>query len=89
MEYGELPTSIIVTDLFIVGFGLANTAPSIRRGRELGLMCVVIGVVNHNFPITFWFGTLILIVVLGICVYGDWTRNWNEPNTKRKSKKAS
>ena len=89
MEYQELPTSIIVTDLFIVGFGLSNTAPSILYGKELGLMCIIIGVVNHNFPITFWFGTLVLIVVLGICVYGDWTRNWNEPNTKKRIKKAS
>ena len=89
MEYHELPTSIIVIDLFIVGFGLSNTAPSIRYGRQLGLMCVMIGVINHNFPITFWLGTLVLIVVLGVCVYGDWMRNWNEPNTKIKTPKAS
>ena len=82
MEYQELPTSIIVTDLFIVGFGLYHTAPSILYGRELGLMCIVIGVVNHNFPITFWFGTLIMVLVVGLCIYGDWRRNWNEPIRK-------
>lgn len=83
MDYQEQPTSIIVTDLFIAGFGLSNTAPSIRYGRELGVMCIVIGIVNHNFSITFWFGTLVLMLVLGICVYGDWRRNWNEPNIKK------
>lgn len=79
MEYQELPSSIIVTDFFIAGLGFANTAPSIRYGRLIGLMCPFIGIVNHLFPITFWFGTLILVVVLGLCIYGDWRRNWNEP----------
>ena len=78
-EYNELPSSIIVIDFFIAGLGFTNTAPSIRYGRWLGLMCVTIGVINHLFPITFWIGTLIMIVVLGLCVYFDWRRNWNEP----------
>ena len=79
MGYQELPSSIIVTDFFIAGLGFANTAPSIRYGRPIGLMCFCIGIINHLFPITFWFGTLVLVVVLGVCVFGDWRRNWNEP----------
>ena len=74
LEYKELPSSIIVTDFFIAGLGFANTAPSIRYGRWLGLMCFSIGVINHLFPITFWFGTLIMVVVVGLCVFGDWRR---------------
>lgn len=81
MEYGELPTSIIVTDFFIAGLGFANTAPSIRYGRLLGIMCFLIGIINHLFPITFWMGTLVFIVVVGLCIYGDWRRNWNEPTS--------
>ena len=79
MGYQELPSSIIVTDFFIAGLGLANTAPSIRYGRPIGLMCFCIGIINHLFPITFWFGTLVLVVVLGVCIFGDWRRSWNEP----------
>ncbi len=82
MEYQELPSSIIVTDFFIAGLGFANTAPSIRYGRLLGIMCFAIGIINHLFPITFWFGTLLMVVVLGLCIYGDWRRNWNEPVRK-------
>ena len=82
MEYQELPSSIIVTDFFIAGLGFANTAPSIRYGRWLGLMCFAIGIINHLFPITFWFGTFFMVVVLAFCFYGDWRRNWNEPVRK-------
>ena len=83
MEYQELPSSVIVTDFFIAGLGFANTAPSIRYGRWLGLMCFSIGIINHLFPITFWFGTFIMVVVVGFCIYGDWRRGWNEPIRKR------
>ena len=82
MQYKELPSSIIVTDFFIAGLGFANTAPSIRYGRWLGLMCFSIGIINHLFPITFWFGTLIMVLVVGLSVFGDWRRNWNEPIRK-------
>ena len=82
MEHNELPASIIVTDFFIAGLGITNTTPAIRYGRWLGLMCFAIGLINHLFPITFWIGTLVMIVVLGLCIYGDWRRNWNEPIRK-------
>ena len=78
MSYDELPASIIVTDLFIVGLGLINTAPAIRYGRILGMLCIVIGLINHFFPITFWIGSLILVASVGLCIVGDWKRNWNE-----------
>ena len=89
MDHQELSISIIATDFFIVGFGLSNTAPSIRYGRVLGLMCIGIGIINHLFPVTIWLGTLVLIVSLGVSLYGDWTRNWNEPTTKQKFQKVA
>ncbi|MAA79812.1 MAG: hypothetical protein CL916_11180 [Deltaproteobacteria bacterium] len=89
MAHQELPTSIIATDFFIFGFGLSNMVPSVRHGRALGLMCIGIGIIGHLFPVTIWLGTLISMVVVGLCLYGDWTRNWNEPNTKPKLQKVA
>ncbi|MBM73825.1 MAG: hypothetical protein CMK59_00375 [Proteobacteria bacterium] len=77
MSYDEIPASIIVTDLFIIGLGLMNTTPAIRYGRWLGFLCVSVGILNHLLPITFWPGSLIVSVAIVVCIVGDWTRNWN------------
>lgn len=77
----RLPSSIIVLDFFITGLGLLGTTPSIRYGRYIGILCFLIGVVSHCFPIAFWPGTLLMVVTLGVCIFFDWKRNWNEPKT--------
>ena len=38
----------------------------------------LVGVINHFFPVTFWMGSLVLVTSVGLCVLGDWKRNWNE-----------
>ena len=83
----RLPSETIVLDFFITGVGLLNTVPSIRYGRYIGVLCFIIGVLCHLFPIMFWPGTLLMVVTLGVCIFFDWKRNWNEPkNTVREVK---
>ena len=77
----SVPSSIIVVDFFIAGLGFLNTTPSIRYGRHLGVLCFSIGTFGHLFPSISWPGTLIMAMTLGICVFFDWKRNWNEPKT--------
>ena len=77
LQYNELPSSIIVVDLFILGVGIATTPPTIRYGRQLGALCVLVGVINHLYPVTFWLGSLLIAVSVGIAVIFDWKRNWN------------
>ena len=65
----ELPSStymILLQDLDL-------RIPHHHFDREIAWVDVfAIGIINHLFPITFWFGTLILVVALGTCIYGDW-----------------
>ncbi|MAA78795.1 MAG: hypothetical protein CL916_06005 [Deltaproteobacteria bacterium] len=77
----RLPSSIIAVDFFITGLGLLNTAPSVRYGRYLGTLCFSIGAFCHLFPMIAWSGTLLMATALGLCVFFDWKRNWNEPKT--------
>jgi len=79
MVDGRLPSSIIVVDFFITGLGFLNTTPSIRYGRYIGILCFIIGFISHLFPIFSWTGTFLMVVTLGVCIFFDWKRNWNEP----------
>ena len=80
MTHNEMPSSIIVVDIFILGLGLVNTTPTFKYGRWLAIICIFVGITNHFFPITFWLGSLLLFVIFAISILGDWKRNWNTEN---------
>ena len=84
MQYDHNPSEIITIDMIIVGMALLNSAPAIRSGPWLALLCVVNGAINFAFPWTYWPGSMMVTLILSVVIARDWLREWKTPQKDTK-----
>jgi hypothetical protein len=77
VEYNLSASAIMITDIFIIGLAMMNATPAIRSGQTIAMFCVFVGVINHFYPSTFWFGSLLLAGIIFTALVTDGLKEWN------------